>query len=1046
MRSVSIAVAIVLVSASFAAAQGRYGFRETCNDTKGWYQWDADRNPSPIQVKLRSENGKLIIPLRRTLLRFAWNRSWVAPGIKRSAIICKEYGEIDLDKYHYLLCRIVEKGSAVFVGINGFDTKLGYTTGLTVIDITDYDEIKKGKRNVRIELDLHENSTTFILDEIALVSELTDEEKKALIGKGVVPRKEKLKAKPYHGLEALKARCGAPLFPLDRQEQAIHRDSATGAVVTRLTAGHLPDFFGEGEIWSADGKCIFFAGTGRTGTSIYYLEDGRVQEGPSASKMKWSPVEPTKLYLLTPGRGGHEIRVWDRETGETETIATVKPKRVGGYTEFGVSGSGLVTVAYRETPYAFVIDPKKATGERVETIELPTTLKGFSYSREQQRMSWANCYTYERLYKDLKTGKVSVGASFFAGHASRGATHTVGEFGRHLKLLVKHGTYTERRPGDEIKIWANYGGDVVTDYGRLTRDAEWIITNGTRGDVANQHVMIPTKDPGSILRLTRYFSTYYTWNSATYSRPSPDYTKVVFMQDVLDNPDLHMVYTRRPDPPRNVKLANRHLSWEKPKRSREIAGYNVYRTSSSGRNYERINRQLVKERLYELEPMKKPTFYAVTAVEHSGCEGLFSEEAVPFGPRTILFEAERAALTPPARIVYDGRCSDFRYVRITPGTSEEKTGQIAITAPRLGRGDYKLWVRTRGTGAWRYSTSGRMRAPVDAVAAFGGFTATRRVTSPRWQWVPLVAVSSYHKITLSSETPDLALDCMVIQPADAPAPTGVDPRDVTPPPPPTGLRARALPDGAVKVSWYHGGAASPTPARDFSHFSVYAAPYPGFVPSNATLIRSVKGSEITDTGVRKGSLAWYKVVAYDSRMNPSKPATVHVHIPGIPYTRTCQAEAHLADHLKIVAGPRGITYVTNKGKEKSWFEIPVDVPFDGWYRLWLDYTTPYYAGTPVQLSVDGNALGNMGATFMRTHPRTVSFRRLNAKNAHLFSDPIRLTHTEDTFRLTKGKHTLRVSWKHRQPLFDKVHLTNDPAFRPPAYDALVRPHLKGRGL
>ena len=88
----------------------------------------------------------------------------------------------------------------------------------------------------------------------------------------------------------------------------------------------------------------------------------------------------------------------------------------------------------------------------------------------------------------------------------------------------------------------------------------------------------------------------------------------------------------------------------------------------------------------------------------------------------------------------------------------------------------------------------------------------------------------------------------------------------------------------------------------------------------------------------------------------------------------------------------------------------------------------------------------MGATFMRTHPRTVSFRRLNAKNAHLFSDPIRLTHTEDTFRLTKGKHTLRVSWKHRQPLFDKVHLTNDPAFRPPAYDALVRPHLKGRGL
>ncbi|HUU42236.1 MAG TPA: hypothetical protein VMX57_00565, partial [Planctomycetota bacterium] len=178
MRRIIMMLVLVTLSVPLAAEpQGRYGFREECSDTKGWYQWDENRKAMPVELKLRSEDGNLVVPLRRSLLAFAWNKPWVAPGVRRSAILCKEYGEVDLDKYHFLMVRIVEKGSGVFIGINGFDTKLGYTTGLTVIDLADYDEIAKGRRNVRIELDLHENSTTFILDEIALVSELTDEEK-----------------------------------------------------------------------------------------------------------------------------------------------------------------------------------------------------------------------------------------------------------------------------------------------------------------------------------------------------------------------------------------------------------------------------------------------------------------------------------------------------------------------------------------------------------------------------------------------------------------------------------------------------------------------------------------------------------------------------------------------------------------------------------------------------------------------------------------------------------------------------------------------------
>ena len=1052
-RVMLVTLVLLLAAASVRAAepQGRYGFREYCNDTKGWYQWDENRNPMPIEIKdMRSEDGKLVIPLRRSLLRFAWNRSWVAPGVRRSAILCKEYGDVDLNRFHYLTCRIVEKGSGVFIGINGFDTKLGWTTGLTVIDLNDYDGIGKGKRNVRIELDLHENSTTFILDEIALVSWLTDEERGALIPAGVKPRVENLKAKRYHGLEAVKDRCGAPLYPLDGQEQVIHRDTATGAVLTRLTAGHLPDYFGEGDIWSADGACIFFESPGRPGTSVYHLATGRVEEAPGGHKLMWSPVDANKLFLLRGSSAGDEVLVWDRETKTLASLAVVKPPKRGGYTEFGMTAkTARVTVAYRETPYAFVIDPKKPEGERVEAIELPTALKGFGFTPDETMMRWGNCYTYEALYKDLKTGKVDVAASFFVGHASGGKTHTVGEFGRHLKLIAPNGLFTERRPAGKIKIWANYSGDVVTDYGRLTRDAAWIITNGTDGDVASQHVMIPSSDPGSILRLTRYFSTYYTWDSATYSRPSPDYTKVIFMQDVLDNPDLYMVYTRRPDPPQDVKLENGKLTWEKPGRCAELAGYNVYSTTTSSRDYVRLNRDLVTERVHKLEPTTVPTFYAVTAVEHSGFEGLFSEEAAALGSPIVFLEAERAQLTPPARVVYDGGCSDFRYVRVTPETpdEDEKIGHMDFPVLKnLPAGQYSVWLRTRGSGKWSVS-AGRQREANEPLYLHG-MSRFCRISSPDWRWQSRperFALGGKARLEVLLVGADLCVDAVVIQPADAPAPTGVDPRDTTPPPKPVGLRALVLPDGAVKLNWNPGDPADPHAASDFSHFSVYAAAYPGFPPSNETLIRSVKGTEVTDTGVGIGRMVWYKVVAYDTRMNASALAEVMVRVPGIPYVRTYQVEAHLADHLQTVAGPPGTTYVTSKEKGDGFFEIPVDVPFDGWYRLWLDYTTPFYASAPVRLSVDGKALGEPGVTHIRVHPQTVSFRELSPKTAHLFSDPVRLTLDADTFRLTKGKHVLRLSWKYRQVLWDKAHLTNDPAWRPPAYDPFVRPKLKGRG-
>ena len=249
-----LVAAALLAVAPALGGEGTVGLGEECDDVKGWYDRVVPGRELP---PMRSENGRLVIETRRTQLRFAQGRSWVAPGIQKSAILCKDFGEIDLDKYHYFVVKIDRKGSSVYFGVNGFDTKCGYTTGITAIDLRDYaDERIHGRQTVRLELDLHENTTTQVIDHIRLVSELTPDEKKRFIPAGVKAYHEKLTAEPYHGLEALLARCGAPLVPFDGAEQVVFEDTATHAVVRRLTANPISDSLGVGGLWSADGAGV----------------------------------------------------------------------------------------------------------------------------------------------------------------------------------------------------------------------------------------------------------------------------------------------------------------------------------------------------------------------------------------------------------------------------------------------------------------------------------------------------------------------------------------------------------------------------------------------------------------------------------------------------------------------------------------------------------------------------------------------------------------------------------------------------------------------
>ena len=164
-------------AAPLSAAEDRVGLREDCSSTNGWVEWDEAGKDIPPRVAITAKDGLLSI------------KGNVVPLEGRSSILRKTYGEIDLDKFHYFVVRLKEKGSSSYFGINGFDTKCGYTSGVSVVDLKDYDDKRiHGKQKVRIEIDLHDNSTTLVVQEMLLVSQLSDEERKGLIGRGLTIR------------------------------------------------------------------------------------------------------------------------------------------------------------------------------------------------------------------------------------------------------------------------------------------------------------------------------------------------------------------------------------------------------------------------------------------------------------------------------------------------------------------------------------------------------------------------------------------------------------------------------------------------------------------------------------------------------------------------------------------------------------------------------------------------------------------------------------------------------------------------------------------
>jgi hypothetical protein len=327
------------------------------------------------------------------------------------------------------------------------------------------------------------------------------------------------------------------------------------------------------------------------------------------------------------------------------------------------------------------------------------------------------------------------------------------------------------------------------------------------------------------------------------------------------------------------------LTWERPTRSKELAGYYVYRSDRSGDGYRQIGKGPVAVEAFSDRPTGRgPWFYRVTAVEHSGLEGRPSDEIrVGSGswvqPVRRYVEAElglRDGLTDQ----FHGRASNMAYVELK---DRERSGYVEmdVELPKAGR--FVLWARVSGcagrVGGYDLALDGLAVGRCEAVVDAWSWV---RVLDDRARPVELPLSEGSHVLTASTSDRGAGLDKLLITDDAGYLPSGIGGEDRDPPAPVEGVMVETAGVSELDVTW------EPVSDSDLHHYNVYSSTDSSFACDQSTLVASPSEPRWLDWGLPPITPHWssttyhYQITAVDRAGNESKPSALASGRTGVP--------------------------------------------------------------------------------------------------------------------------------------------------------------------
>jgi len=359
---------------------------------------------------------------------------------------------------------------------------------------------------------------------------------------------------------------------------------------------------------------------------------------------------------------------------------------------------------------------------------------------------------------------------------------------------------------------------------------------------------------------------------------------------------------RYPEPPLRLRKDAAALVWEKPRRHAEIQGFRLYRSSESGRGYERVGGGLLTGTRYELPPGARG-FYVLTSVEYSGLESrAFSNEArvggngvfrhfhrpaagrigkpmVPFFEPAATGDGYAVAITDPD-LVYKQRLSEGLGGSVTMPVDIPEAGPVRILARVRGMSAMERVSYTTGWPPAGEAARGTFTIRIDGKQA-----GTIPIEGFSWRWVALDGgavelAAGTVELEVATQDAGIAIDqiCVTNDRAFAPRSRGQAPEELAAVPeglrrvPPTREHEQAASASSkelrrpVKLVW------NPVAApQGVSHYNVYRSETEAFPAEAETLLGSPTGPQFDDA-VEAGRTVYYRVRAVDAWGNRSSPS------------------------------------------------------------------------------------------------------------------------------------------------------------------------------
>jgi len=529
------------------------------------------------------------------------------------------------------------------------------------------------------------------------------------------------------------------------------------------------------------------------------------------------------------------------------------------------------------------------------------------------------------------------------------------------------------------------------------------------------------------------------YGTCFFANLSPDGTKGSFSSTMLGPINMFWVVISYPEPP--VAVTSRTagkpvtISWSKPGKCAELAGYNVYRSAQSGIGYQRVNRELVRSESFTeaLPDPSRPFYYVVTAVEHSGLESHFPSNDVVVGkpdakmPERLFMEAERGVLQIPLRENFHGSASNLLFVDCRDGEGE---GAATYTFVTRKAGAHTLWARVRyqggGTPAqgWQVQLAGKSVGQI--------ITGSRE-----WKWKRIggavIVAPGKTTVALTASGSGFAVDKLLLTDDAEYEPKGEEKLDSQPPATPSNLKVNEVRPFDLSFGW-------DAAASDCDHYQVYRGASSDFTPSQETLVGSPGVPRFVEWGLTRGTQYYYRVSAVDSFGNESASTPVlAVKTIALEQVVNFEFEAESgqgSDSVPIIeekdaSGGKYLKMVpTEKGGKEVFptLAFDFDVPVVGDYIVWLKMSPVSDRGYAYASARMDDGPSNMFLRSFGERSPTASYRDVNLwcpVGQHRQVLPVRFT-------LTPGKHRLTISSEpHNQDFgLDKVVITNDLGKRP----------------